>query len=100
MKLSDIRHPISIMGIVGCLLVCLCSCALAKPLQLFNRQSKEEVFSLAFSADGNVLAICSSAPTTLPGTNANNPRLPEGTIEFWDLKTGNSSCRAVERSYS
>jgi WD40 repeat protein len=91
MKVFDKRHPIFIMGIVGCLLLCLCSGALAKPLQVFNRQSKEEVFSLAFSADGNVLAIGSSAPATLPGIDANNPRLPEGTIEFWDLKTGKLS---------
>ena len=91
MKLFDIHHPISITGIVGCLLLCLCSGAPAKPLQVFKRQSKEEVFSLAFSPDGQRLAIGSSAPATLPGINANNPRLPEGTIELWDVKTGKLS---------
>jgi len=91
MKAFDKRGPFFIMGIVGCWLLCLCAGALAKPLQVFNRQSKEEVFSLAFSPDGNVLAIGSRAPATLPGINADNPRLPEGTIELWDVRTGKLS---------
>jgi len=91
MKLFDIHHPISTTGIVGCLLLCLCSCAPAKPLQMFKRQSKEDVFCLAFSPDGQRLALGSSAPATLPGINAANPRLPEGTIELWDVKTGKLS---------
>jgi WD40 repeat protein len=80
MKLFHIRHQISFTGIVGCLLLCLCSGAPAKPLQVFNRQSKEEVFSLAFSPDGQMLAVGSSAPST--------NGLPEGTIELWSLKKG------------
>jgi WD40 repeat protein len=88
MKTFDKRRPIFILGIIGFCLLCLCSGALAKPLQVFNRQSKEEVFSLAFSPDGRTLAIGRSAPATLPGINADNPRLPEGTIELWDVKTG------------
>ena len=91
MKLIDIHHPIFITGIVGRLLLCLCSCAPAKPWQVFKRQSKADVFSLAFSPDGQRLAIGSSAPATLPGINAGNPRLPEGTIELWDVKTGKLS---------
>ncbi len=91
MKLIDTRHSIFITGIVGCLLLRPCSAAPAKPLQVFSRQSKEEVFSLAFSPDGQRLAIGSSAPATLPGINADNPRLPEDTIELWDLKTGKLS---------
>lgn len=73
------------------LLLCFCSCAPAKPLQVFTRPGKEEVFSLAFSPDGQQLAIGSSAPATLPGIDAENPRLPEGTIELWDVKTGKLS---------
>jgi WD40 repeat protein len=83
MKVFDKRRPIFITRIVGCLLLCLCSCSPAMPLQVFNRQSKQEVFSLAFSTGGNVLAIGSSAPST--------NGLPEGAIELWDLKTGKLS---------
>ena len=91
MKLSNLHYSISITGIVGCLWLCLCSAAPAKPLQVFNRQSKEAVFCLAFSPDGRTLALGSSAPAALPGMNADNPRLPEGTIEQWDVKTGKLS---------
>jgi WD40 repeat protein len=83
MKLCDIHHRISITGIVGCLFLGLCACVPAKPMQAFSRQSKEEVSSLAFSPDGRLLAIGSSAPST--------SGLPEGTIELWDLKTGTLS---------
>ncbi len=97
MKLFNIHHQISITGIIPCLVLSLCSAAPAKPLQVFSRQSKEEVFSLAFSADGQRLAIGSSAPATLPGINADNPRLPEGTMELWDVKTG-KLCTTLRQS--
>lgn len=91
MTLSAWRHSIHITAMLGCLSMSLCSCSAAKPLQVFNRQSKEQVFSLAFSPAGQVLAIGSSAPSALPGSIPGTTRLPEGTIELWDAKTGRLS---------
>ncbi len=52
------------------------------PLQEINRPSKAPVRSLAFSPDGKLLALGSSAPAQSPD------RLEEGSVELWDLATG------------
>jgi WD40 repeat protein len=51
-------------------------------------QSFETVHSLAYSPDGKILAVGSSAPSLQPGAFPGDQPLPEGTIELWDLNTG------------
>lgn len=82
---------INVTAVLGCLSLSFCSCSPAKPIQVLNRESKEEVFSLAFSPDGKVLAVGSSAASTILGLDPSDKRLPEGTIERWDLRTGKLS---------
>jgi WD40 repeat protein len=89
MKLFPLRHSIRIASMVGCLSISLCSWA--KPLQVLNRQSHEQVFSLAFSPNGQLLAVGSTAPATLPGNIPDSQRLPEGTIELWEVRSGKLS---------
>jgi WD40 repeat protein len=100
MKLIESRHPICVATVVGCLLVNPSYCAWADPLQALKRQNKEEVGGLAFSPDGQVLAVGSTAPAILAGINASVPRLPEGTIELWDVKTGKLSSTLRQSAWS
>src|ERR1039458_948529 len=69
------KSPVTL--ILGCLSLLLSSSSPA--VQVFGRQNKEAVSSLAFSPNGQMLAIGTSAPST--------NGLPEGTIELWDLRT-------------
>ena len=48
----------------------------------------EKVYSLAFSPDGKVLAVGSSAPAIAPAHFPGDIHLPEGTVELWDLGSG------------
>ena len=60
------------------------------PIQVLKRRSTEKfetVHSLAYSPDGKMLAIGSSAPSLRPGRFPGDQVLPEGTIELWDLST-------------
>lgn len=63
----------------------------AGPIQMLSRpgtKSIEKVHSLAFSPDGQLLAVGSSAPSLIKGESPGEDRLPEGTIELWDLTAG------------
>ncbi len=63
----------------------------AIPMQVLRRPGRPpyaKVHSLAFSPDGNTLAVGGSAPSLAPGNFPGAPSLPEGTIELWDLKMG------------
>jgi WD40 repeat protein len=63
----------------------------ATPLQVLKRTGNEwyeKVYSMAFSPDGKVLAVGSSAPAPAPGRFPGDKPLPEGTIELWDLDSG------------
>jgi WD40 repeat protein len=84
-------NSIKITSLLGCLSLSFCSCSPAKPIQVFNRESKEEVCSLAFPPDGHVLAVGSSAASTRTGLDPSEKPLPEGTIELWDVRTGKLS---------
>ena len=91
MKTPKSLNSIRLTSVLGCLSLSICSCLPAKPIQVFNRESKEEVCSLAFSPDGHVLAVGSSAASTRTGLDPSEKPLPEGTIELWDLRTGKLS---------
>lgn len=63
----------------------------ASPVQVLKRQGTnyfEKVYALAYSPDGKGLAVGSSAPALATGNVPGEDRLPEGTIELWDLKVG------------
>src|SRR5262245_1865207 len=63
----------------------------ASPMQVLKRpgtESYEKVNSLAFSQNGKVLAVGSSAPALTPSRFPGDQPLPEGTIELWDLNLG------------
>jgi WD40 repeat protein len=83
----NVRHSNLISSILGCLLLSHPAFSQAKPLQVLTRLSTnwdERIYCLAFSPDGQVLAVGSSAPASGRG-------LAEGTIELWDLRTGQLS---------
>jgi WD40 repeat protein len=86
MKLFPLRHSIRIASMAVCFSMPFSSWA--RPLQVLNRPSHEQVFSLAFSPNGQMRAVGSTAPATLPGNIPGSQRLPEGTIELWDLRSG------------
>ena len=88
------HHPFS-GGLHWLLSILACGLSLdsysASPTQVLKRrttQSFETVHSLAYSPDGKMLAIGSSAPSLRPGSFPGDQVLPEGTIELWDLNTG------------
>ena len=63
----------------------------AGPIQVLKRpgtNSIEKVHCLAYSPDAALLAVGSSAPSSIKGNFPGEDRLPEGTIELWDLKAG------------
>jgi WD40 repeat protein len=91
MNILKSLNTINITSMLGCLSLSVCSYSQAKPIQVINRESKEEVYNLAFSPDGKMLAVGSSAASIVPGLNPGDKRLPEGTIELWDLRTGKLS---------
>jgi WD40 repeat protein len=91
MKILKSLNSIRITSVLGCLSLSCCSCSSAKPIQVFNRASTEEVCSLAFSPDGHVLAVGSSAASTRAGLDPSEKPLPEGTIELWDLRSAKLS---------
>ena len=91
MRVLKSLNSIRMTSVLGCLVLSWCSWCPAKPIQVFNRESKEEVFSLAFSPDGLILAVGSSAASTRTGLDPSERPLPEGTIELWDLKSGKLS---------
>ena len=91
MKTHKSLNSIRIMAMLACLSLSCGACFPAKPIKVFNRGSKEEVCSLAFSPDGQVLAVGSSAPSTRTGLDPSERPLPEGTIELYDLRTARLS---------
>ena len=82
MKILKSLNSIRITSVLGCLSLSCCSCSPAKPIQVFNRESKEEVCSLAFSPDGQALAVGSSGVSTRTGLDTSEKPLPEVTIEL------------------
>ena len=91
MRTSKWLNSVDMKAMLVCVSLSLCSRSPAKPIQVITRESKEEVYSLAFSSDGHVLAVGSSAPSTRSGLDPSEKPLPEGTIELWDLRTGRLS---------
>jgi WD40 repeat protein len=66
----------------------LCAAGPAQVLRRPGTEAPAKVEALAFSPDGKVLAVGSSAAALRPGTLPGDQPLPEGTIELWDLKSG------------
>ncbi len=66
-------------------------CRSADPIEVLKRSTPEwfeTVQSMAFSPDGRILAVGSSAPSSGKGSFPGDKPLPEGTIELWDLNRG------------
>ena len=81
------------------------ACQSATPSKVLKRSTTqyfETVQSLAFSPDGKVLAVGSSAASLQAASSPGDQPLPEGIIELWDVNAGKktTTLRQSARSQS